>query len=48
VPPFARHCLLHDIDELQFLLGAAEDVDRHERARPSMIDTRSAWEGPTA
>ena len=43
VAPFARHCLLHDIDELDFLLGAAEDVARHERARPSMIDTRAAW-----
>jgi len=48
VPPFARHCLLHDIDELQFLLGATEDVDRHERERPSMIDTRSTWEGAPA
>ena len=43
VPPFARHCLLNDLDEMTFLLGAAEDVDRHERARPSMIDTRAAW-----
>ena len=44
VPPFARHCLLHGIDELEFLLGTTDDIARHERARPSMIDTRSAWE----
>ncbi|AHG92342.1 3-isopropylmalate dehydratase, small subunit (plasmid) [Gemmatirosa kalamazoonensis] len=44
VAPFARHCLLHGIDEMDFLLGAAEDVDRHERSRPSMIDTTASWE----
>ena len=45
VAPFARHCLLHGIDELEFLLGATGDVTRHERARPLMIDTTAAW-GP--
>jgi 3-isopropylmalate/(R)-2-methylmalate dehydratase small subunit len=47
VPPFARHCLLHGIDEMQFLLGAADDIAHHERLRPSMVDTTAAW-GPTA
>ena len=45
VPPFARHCLLHGIDEMDFLLGATDDIARHERARPSMIDTTTAWGG---
>src|SRR5687768_12590516 len=26
-PPFARHCLLHGVDEMQFLLNAGPDVD---------------------
>ena len=39
VPPFARHCLLHGIDEMQFLLDADADVHAYERARPATIDT---------
>ena len=44
VPPFARHCLLHGIDEMQFLLGAAAEVDAYERDRPATIDTRRTRE----
>ena len=41
-PPFARHCLLHGIDELGFLLNAVDDVDDYEARHPSAIDTTSA------
>ena len=41
VPPFARHCLLHGIDELQFLLGAEPEVAAYERAHPAAVDTLS-------
>ena len=39
VPAFSRYCLLHDTDEMSFLLGAGADVDAYERAHPSTIDT---------
>ena len=38
-PPFARHCLLHDIDEMQFLLGAGREIDDYEARHPASIDT---------
>jgi 3-isopropylmalate/(R)-2-methylmalate dehydratase small subunit len=41
VPPFARHCLLHGIDEMQFLLGASADIAAYEAQRPATIDTRN-------
>jgi 3-isopropylmalate/(R)-2-methylmalate dehydratase small subunit len=41
-PPFARHCLLHGIDEMRFLLNAGQDVDDYEARYPSSIDTTSA------
>ena len=41
VPPFARHCLLHGIDEMQFLLGARDEVTAYEASRPATIDTRA-------
>jgi 3-isopropylmalate/(R)-2-methylmalate dehydratase small subunit len=31
VPRFAKHCLMHGLDELGFLLEAADDIDRFER-----------------
>ena len=37
--PFARHCLLHDIDEMQFLLGAGREIDDYEARHPASIDT---------
>jgi 3-isopropylmalate/(R)-2-methylmalate dehydratase small subunit len=44
VPPFARHCLLNGIDEMQFLLGTGAEADAYERRHPSAIDTTSARE----
>jgi 3-isopropylmalate/(R)-2-methylmalate dehydratase small subunit len=41
LPPFARHCLLHGIDEMQFLLGAVGDVSDYELRHPTSIDTLS-------
>ncbi len=40
--PFARHCLLHGIDEMQFLLNTGGDVDHYEARHPASIDTTSA------
>jgi 3-isopropylmalate/(R)-2-methylmalate dehydratase small subunit len=37
--PFARHCLLEGIDQLGYLLGAAEEIDRYEAAQPSFVPT---------
>ena len=45
IPPFARHCLLHDIDEMQFILGANREIDDYERRHPAPIDTLSAEVG---
>ena len=42
VPPFARHCLLHGIDEMQFLLGAGAEVDDYEARHGATIDTTDA------
>ena len=39
VPPFARHCLLRGIDEMQFLLGALGEVAEYEARHPAAIDT---------
>ena len=33
VPPFARHCLMHGVDELGFLLDARADIEAFERTR---------------
>jgi 3-isopropylmalate/(R)-2-methylmalate dehydratase small subunit len=45
VPPFARHCLLNGIDEMQFLLGAASEVDAYEARQPASIDTTAPTAG---
>ncbi len=42
VPPFARHCLLNGINEMEFLLGAAPALDAYEALHPSRIDTRAS------
>ena len=39
VPPFARHCLLHGVDELEFLLGHDIDIEAHERRHPARVHT---------
>jgi 3-isopropylmalate/(R)-2-methylmalate dehydratase small subunit len=33
IPPFAKHCLLEGLDELEFLLTARDDIERFETAR---------------
>ena len=33
IPPFAKHCLLEGIDELEFLLGARDEIERFEARR---------------
>ena len=45
VPPFARHCLLHGIDEMQFLLGALGEVQDYEARHPAAIDTTRVRQG---
>jgi 3-isopropylmalate/(R)-2-methylmalate dehydratase small subunit len=32
IPPFAKHCLLEGLDELEFLLNARDDIERFETA----------------
>ena len=39
VPEFSRYCLLHDTDEMSFLLDASADITSWERAHPATIDT---------
>jgi 3-isopropylmalate/(R)-2-methylmalate dehydratase small subunit len=33
IPPFAKYCLMNGLDEMGFLLDAADDIERYERAR---------------
>ena len=42
IAPFAKHCLLHGIDELDFLLGATADVDTYETAHRRPVSTIAA------
>ena len=42
VPPFARHCLLEGVDELEFLLGLDPEIAAWERAHPAPVDTTIA------
>ena len=39
IAPFAKHCLLHGIDELDFLLAAAEDVSAYEVGHAPRVST---------
>ena len=39
VPPFSRYCLLHDTNEMSFLLDADGDVSAYEALHPATIDT---------
>ena len=41
VPPFSRYCLLHDTNEMSFLLDADGDVAEYESLHPPTIHTRS-------
>ena len=42
IAPFAKHCLLRGIDELDFLLGATADVDAYESAHRYRVSTIAA------
>ena len=39
IPPFARHCLVHGIDELDFLLDCAGSVQAYEDTHESRVNT---------
>ena len=40
IEAFARHCLLHDVDELGFLLDKKSDISAFERAAPERAAAR--------
>src|SRR5262245_47800355 len=42
IAPFAKHCLLNGIDDLDFLLGVSSDVDAYEAANEAPISTHTA------
>ncbi len=42
IAPFARHRLLHGIDEMDFVLSTAADVDEYEARHPSSFSTLTA------
>jgi 3-isopropylmalate/(R)-2-methylmalate dehydratase small subunit len=42
VPPFSRYCLLHDTNEMSFLLDAEGDITSYEALHPATIDTLAA------
>ena len=39
VEAFARHCLMHGIDELGYLRSRSGDIERHEAARQARVPT---------
>ena len=39
IPPFAKHCLLRGIDELDFLLGATDEVSAYESSHVPRVST---------
>jgi len=41
VPPFARHCIMHGVDELEFLLDAEPERAAYEAERRVPLDTRA-------
>ncbi len=42
IDAFARHCLLQGVDELEFLLGAANEIDDYGSRNPGRVDTHGA------
>jgi len=45
IAPFARHCLLHGIGELDFLLDATTEVDAYEAAHSRRVSTLASERG---
>jgi len=41
IDPFAKHCLLHGVDQLGFLLGAEAEIAAYERAHLAPVRTTS-------
>jgi 3-isopropylmalate/(R)-2-methylmalate dehydratase small subunit len=41
VPPFARHCIMHGVDELEFLLDAETERAAYEATRRVPLDTHA-------
>ena len=39
IAPFAKHCLLHGVDELDVLVDATADIDRYEASHPQLVST---------
>ena len=39
IPPFARHCLVHGIDELDFLLECTSSIAAYEQSHPTHVTT---------
>jgi 3-isopropylmalate/(R)-2-methylmalate dehydratase small subunit len=39
IPPFARHCMLNGMDEMQFLLSSLPKITRYELGHPCTVDT---------
>ena len=44
IAPFVKHCLLHGIDELDFLLDADEETTAYEATHPARVTTTEADE----
>ena len=44
IEPFARHCLLHGVDQLGFLLAEDEAIAGYEAEHPGRVDTLAAAE----
>ena len=42
IPPFAKHCLLNGIDELDFLLACSKDIARFEATHETFVNTLPA------
>lgn len=40
--PFARHCLLEGVDQLDYLLGAADEIARYEARYPAAFTTTTS------
>jgi 3-isopropylmalate/(R)-2-methylmalate dehydratase small subunit len=39
IAPFAKHCLLHGVDELDVLIDATGDIDRYEASHDALVST---------
>lgn len=42
IDAFARHCFLQGVDQLEFLLGAANEIEEYEMRNPGRVNTRGS------